>query len=106
MEYTRIVDNYLTYVAELLALIFRTRPETMRSEKQVSLRVVLSHDSMDDLIATLAEQQVERLSRAGLRELHDELSKSMGFALFEEPDARDGAARAVEIRNSWSTSAG
>jgi hypothetical protein len=99
MEYSRIVDNYLTYVAQLLAVIFRTRPETMRSEKQVSLRVVLGHDSMDDLIATLAEQQVEQYSRAGLRKLYDELSKSVGFALFVDDDALNAAARAVEIRN-------
>ena len=99
MEYSRIVDNYLAYVAELLAVVFRTRPETMRSEKQVSLRFALEHNSMDDLIDALAEQEVERFSRAGLRQLHDELTRSMGFALFVVDDAFDGAARAVEIRN-------
>jgi hypothetical protein len=99
MEYSRIVDNYVTYVTELLALVFRTRPETMRSEKQVSFQVVLEHDSMDDLIATLAERQVEQYSRDGLKKLHSGLSKAMGFGLFEEADALQNAARAVEIRN-------
>jgi hypothetical protein len=99
MEYSRVVDNYLTYVAELLALLFRTRPETMKSKKQVSIEFILDHESRDDLVDTLAEDQVDRLSRAGLWELQDELQKSLGFKLFVLEDAARGAARAVAIRN-------
>ena len=55
------LNNFLTYVAELLALVFETRPETLRSSEVVKLEFILGHSSMDDLIRALAERRVEHL---------------------------------------------
>src|SRR6266511_3891545 len=69
MAVQRSVDNYLTYLSELLALLFRTRPETLRSSETVPLEEVLRHMSMDELIAALAERRVERLAYLGMADL-------------------------------------
>jgi len=62
MVVVRFVDNFLCYLGELLALIFGTRPETLRSSEQERIDFVLQYDSMDELRAALAEKRVERLA--------------------------------------------
>src|SRR3989338_7696243 len=37
LVYCGVVDNYLGYVSELLSLIFRTKPETLKSREQERL---------------------------------------------------------------------
>jgi hypothetical protein len=56
----RYVDNYLVYVADLIALLFRTRPEALRSSEQVSLEQVLRHRSLDDFIAWQVDERVNQ----------------------------------------------
>src|SRR5271157_4510607 len=43
MAVCRVVDNYLTYVSDLLGLIFSARPETLKSSEEVTLEFVLTH---------------------------------------------------------------
>jgi len=96
---TRTVDNYLTYVAELLATVFRTRPEMLRSAEQVPLEFVLKHDNMDDLLGALAERRVERLAYSGMGRLAKDLEDTIGFSLFDSPGDLERAMRLVEDRN-------
>jgi hypothetical protein len=99
MLLSRGVDNFLTYVAELLALVFRSRPETLRSGETIRLDYVLRHAGMDDLIESLAERRVERLAYQGMRELADDLRKSIGFDLFPDAEALVHAISIIEARN-------
>ena len=99
MMLCRAVDNYLAYVSEIMALIFTTKPETLKSEETIKLDVLLQHETMDDLISTLAERRVERLSYQGMGDLAAYLFERLGFSLFEQDDALERAVRIVEIRN-------
>src|SRR5271154_3735248 len=42
----RQVDNFLTYISEFMALVFRTRPETLRSNETERLDLILAYSSM------------------------------------------------------------
>ena len=95
----RAVDNFLTYLAELLALIFRTRPETLKSSETVRLDELLQHSSMEDLINFLAENRMEKLSYQGMRELCSYLDEKLGLKLFDSNDDLQRAVFLVEVRN-------
>jgi hypothetical protein len=95
----RAVDNYLTYISELMALSFRTRPETLRSSETVRLDTVLKHDTMDDLISDLADKRVNQLSHQGMSHLAAYLSDKLGFDLFEWQEDLQRAVLAIEVRN-------
>jgi hypothetical protein len=96
---TRTIDNFLTYIAELLALIYKTRPEMLKSSEPERLEFILQHSSMDELREAIAERHVERLSYKGLRDLSDYIEAQMKFSLFEKPDELAHAALLVEYRN-------
>jgi hypothetical protein len=99
MVLQRSVDNFLTYVVELVALIYTTRPEALRSAETVKVEEVLEYGTYDELIGFLVERKVDRLAYQSMRDLSGELGQSLNFPLFEGEDALREAERIVEIRN-------
>jgi len=93
------VDNFLSYISDVLGLIFETRPQALRSSETVKLNEILQHESMEQLIDFLVERKVERLAYQSLRDLGHDLETTLNFALFLDEDAFTTAASAVEIRN-------
>jgi hypothetical protein len=80
---SRAYDNYLVYISELLAEIFACRPEILRTSEEVRVDEVLSHDSMQSFIKSLAEKRVYNLVNDGIKKLEEYVSKRMGFGLFD-----------------------
>jgi hypothetical protein len=96
---SRGVDSYLTYVAELLSLVFRERPETLRSQEQVAIDFVLGFDSMEELQEAIAERRVERLAYRGMADLVAWVRETMGFDLVADRERLRLIERLVEKRN-------
>jgi hypothetical protein len=96
---SRAVDGFLTYLSELLALIFLTKPEMLKSKETVTIEEVLQYETMDSLVKHIAEKKIHDLSYKGMRELAAYLSKEFGFALFEEDKDQKETVRLVELRN-------
>jgi len=99
MLLVRATDNLLTYIAELLALVFTTRPETLRSNETVRLEEILQHSTMEDLVQYLAERRVERLSYQGMKDLQKDLADRLGFEMFLSDESLSRAIRIIEVRN-------
>ena len=58
----RFVDSFLKYLIDLLALVFKNKPETMKSGQQETLEFILQFSTMEELIAAIAEKRVEEVS--------------------------------------------
>lgn len=98
---TRSVDNFLTYVSELLGLVFRVRPETLRSSQQVSLEFVLSHDTQADLIDAIAERRVEHLAMQSIEALSTYFDREMGLVIFSSEADQQLLSNLVAHRNLY-----
>ncbi len=96
---SRQVDNFLTYVVQLLALVFTARPELLRSQEQVRVDFVLNHPDKESLVRALIERRVDRLAYLGMRDLDEDLQERLGFSLFAASDDREKAVHLIEIRN-------
>lgn len=99
MALSRAMDSYLVYLSELLSMIFRAKPETLRSSEQVTLDFVLSQSSRAELIAALIDKKVNQLSYQGMRDLSTFLSKRLNFDLFKDKRSLEHAILLVEMRN-------
>jgi hypothetical protein len=100
MAYARAVDDFLTYLSDLVSLIFKTRPETLSSsEQQVPIAKILQYGTKDELIAALTEERVNALAYQGMTQLDADLKKRLKFDLFERKEDSVEAVRIVEIRN-------
>jgi hypothetical protein len=94
----RGVDNFLTYISQLLSLIFRSKPETLRSNDQIRVDFALQHTTMNDLVDALAEKKVTDLSYSGMRQLADYIGR-LGLELFADESALERAVFLIEVRN-------
>jgi len=99
MALSRAVDSYLTYLTELLSLIFRASPESLRSSEEVKLDFVLAHTTRAGLISALIDRKVNQLSYQGMRSLSQFLSRKLGFDLFQDEESLERAVLLIEIRN-------
>lgn len=99
MALCRAVDSYLTYLTELLSLIFRARPESLRSGEEVRLDFVLAHSTRAGLIRAIIDRKVNQLSYQGTRDLAQFLSRKLGFELFQDDESLERAVLLVELRN-------
>jgi hypothetical protein len=93
------VDNFLTYLTELLSLIFSSRPETLRSGDPVRLDFVLAHTTRAGMIKAIVDRKVNQLSYQGMRDLAQFFLDRMGFRLFPDDVSLDRAVLLTEIRN-------
>ena len=99
MTLIRTVDNALCYIAELLSMIFKCRPEMLKSSEQERLDFILKYETMDQLRKAIAEKKVEKLSFMGLRDLAEYVRSHMGFDLLPDDKGMETAALIVEMRN-------
>lgn len=94
----RHIENYLGYLSALLFEIFTQRPETLRSSEKVDVEHVLSHQSIDSLVRSIAERKVEELSYKSFGDLRAYFEDRFGLELCTE-DAAPVIVEAMEIRN-------
>jgi hypothetical protein len=99
MLYCKIIDNWLAYISEVLALIYTARPEALKSSEQVRLDYILQFKDTETLVAALAERKVEKLAFLGIKDLADFFYKELSFTLVEDGEKFDYLIESVEIRN-------
>ncbi len=100
MSLTRTVDSFLTYIAQLMGLIFETVPEILRSSKTVTHEEVMEHGTIQELIASIAEKRVHELAYKGMEQLSRELEGiPFRFKLFDDDGNLRRAIQVVEYRN-------
>lgn len=95
----KAVDNYLSYISELIGLIFIEKPETLKSKETVKLDFILNHNNFNELVKEIAEVKINELSYKGLNELDDYLKDKINFPLFNDSLYKTKAIEVVEIRN-------
>ena len=93
------MDNFLAFISDLLAVIYRNCPEALKSSESIKLEVVLSHSSMETLIQELVERRVNQLSYQGVRELAGYIEDRLGLKLFANSEEIERAAEIIDARN-------
>ncbi len=94
----RHIENYLNYISSLLKEIFIQRPETLRSSEKIDLEIALKHDSISDLVRTVAEKKVESLSYSSFQDLYNFFKDRFNLVMFEDNNIPD-VVDAIETRN-------
>jgi len=97
--FERLVDNFLNYVSDSLAMLFTKRPEMLKSEGTLTYKEVLEYPTREELIAAITERKVIALSFKGLRDLNDDLEKRYALSLFPISANLERAVILVEKRN-------
>lgn len=65
--YSSFVDNFETYLSDLLYEIYLARPETLKSEQKVTIEEVLSCDDLQDFVKYIAKQKIHKLQKGSVK---------------------------------------
>ena len=82
MLFCRGVDSFLTYIADLVTLIYEKYPKMLQSDKQMTYQFGIEHHLAGDLIPALAEKTVMQLTHQGLDALERYFEKKLKLVLF------------------------
>ncbi|MEK6710254.1 MAG: hypothetical protein AABZ64_06720 [Nitrospinota bacterium] len=93
------VNNFLTYLSHLFALIYVIKPDALKSNEQISVKEALSYARKDDLIKELADRRVHQLSYKGIQALDKYTKENIGLKLILSKDDMAIAIYLIEVRN-------
>jgi len=99
MVFCRGVDSFLTYLADLITLIYEKYPKKLPANKQTTYRFCIEHHMAGDLISALAEETVMELTHQSLDALAKYFKKNLDVVLFTKDAHSVNAALCVDIRN-------
>ncbi len=96
------VNNYLTYISELLTICFETQPALMQKMRAVNggLSVVGKRGKQSSADkGAIVEKLVFRLTSHGIKELTKVLSKELEFDLYLTAEMKEKIPYYVDLRN-------
>jgi hypothetical protein len=99
MIFCRGVNSFLTYLADLMTLIYEKYPKKLPSNKQTTYRFCIEHHIAGDLISALAEETVMELTHQSLEALAKYFKKNLDLVLFTKGVHLANAGLCVDIRN-------
>ncbi len=95
----RLVDNYSSYLSDVIREIIPSKPEILKSGEQVKLDYILQFDTMSDFLTDLTERKVTNLSYSGFLEIEKWCVDKLGLSLVENDDERNNLIELIETRN-------
>jgi len=95
---TRAVDGFLTYLADVLAMVYEANPNALPTEANIPVSLALELDDRDALVRELAGRRVRRLSRKGIDALNRPF-RALGFPLYRSEGERKSIERAIARRD-------
>lgn len=99
MVFCRGVNSFLTYLADLMTLIYQKYPKKLPSNKQTTYGFCIEHHMAGDLIPALAEETVLGLTHQNLEALAKYFKKNLDLVLFTKDADSANASLCVDIRN-------
>lgn len=95
----RLVDNFSTYLSEVIREVLHAKPEILRSGEQVRVDYVLKFSSLEELTADLIDRKVADLSYRGFAELEKWFTEKLGVSLVDSESRRRDLIEVIETRN-------
>jgi hypothetical protein len=99
MLFCRSVNSFLTYLADLMTLIYEKYPKKLPSNKQATYQFCIEHHLAGDLISALAEKTVMELTYQSLDDLAKHFGEKLDVVLFTESTDFVNGGLCVDIRN-------
>ena len=70
MSFCRSVDNFLTYISDMLTLLFVTKKNYLtRFSKSVDTDLIVEKDNVNEIIHEIVEREVMSLSHRNIKDL-------------------------------------
>jgi hypothetical protein len=99
MILSRAVDEFTTYLSEIIRAALTQKPEILKTRELLRLDYVLRFDSLGELTRELIDRKVADLSYRGFQDLLDWLNKKLGINIRSHAFKTESIVEIIETRN-------
>lgn len=99
MVLVRVVDNFMSYLSNIIRECLKSRREIMRSNETVSYLEIFQAQTLDELHEALVERKVDALGYLGFLALAQWIDDRLGISLLQDFPAKMTLLEFIEIRN-------
>lgn len=96
----RLVDNFTTYLSEIVRESLASKPEMLKSKEKLEVEYVLKFESKEDLIQDLVDQKVASLSYRGFSDLYKWMTDRLGIEPNLDREIQSDIIELLETRNA------
>ena len=87
MTMCRIIDNFLSYLKDILTEVVILKPEILKSKDTEKLEFILGFDNMADLISAIVEKKIEDLSYRSFTDITTYFEQKLGISPLIDGDS-------------------
>ena len=99
--YSSVVDNFETYLSDILLEIYLAKPETLKSEQTVKVEDVLNCSDLQDFIMYWAKQKIGKLQKGSVKGFISENRQIRDLNVID-PVKQDEIEKILQIRHLYS----
>jgi hypothetical protein len=99
--FSSFADNFETYLSDLLYEIFLARPETLKSQQQVTIKEVLDCSDLQEFVKYWANKQIGKLQKGSVKGFIDDNKQIKKLNIIDKA-AQDEIERILQIRHLYS----
>ncbi len=99
--YSSIVDNFETYLSDILLEIYLAKPETLKSEQTVKVEEVLNCSDLQDFIMFWAKQKIGKLQKGSVKGFISENKQIRDLKVIDDVK-QDEIEKILQIRHLYS----
>ena len=99
MIYVNTIDSFTTYFKDILSEVVIVKPQILKSQESEKLDFILNHDSIDDLISSIASKKIEELFYKGIGDIEKFFKDRLGVDIFKTDEQRKNINFYVKQRN-------
>lgn len=96
--FSSVVDNFETYLSDILFEIYSAKPETLKSEQMVKVEDVLNWSDIQDFITFWAKQKIGKLQKGSVKGFIAE-NKQIKDLNVVDISVQDDIERILQIRH-------
>lgn len=102
----RMVDNFLSYLAEIIQQAIQKQPRILMSEEMIRVEDILRFTRYSELVSYLVEKKISSLSYSSIKDIERFVQKRTGLELFSNDLERTLLVLSIELRNIYSHNRG
>jgi hypothetical protein len=99
--FSSFVDNFETYLSDLLYEIFLANPQTLKSQQQVTIEEVLNCSDLQEFVKYFAKQKISKLQKGSVKGFVKENKQIRDLGVIDENSQND-IEKILQIRHLYS----
>lgn len=99
--FSSFVDNFETYLSDILYEIFLAHPQTLKSQQQVTIEEVLNCSDLQEFVKYFAKQKISKLQKGSVKGFIKENKQIRDLGVLDENSQND-IEKILQIRHLYS----